>query len=200
ARVATSERFVGDVTDQRVGARATLDREDLPYGVRIGRVGAQAVDRLGGKRDQPAAAKHLDRSGDLAHEAIPSNFSHAVAASASEQIRKTSCTVPVPVYRHFSPDSVGYCTLKLAGVLPRRTLIRPGTIRVTCGQFLMMRSRIASSPPTRPCWRLIRPNFIAPDCSAAPRKLLPVRPLVFAPVHQLRARGVFVLQPLDMGG
>ena len=28
------------------------------------------------------------------------------------------------------------------------------------GQFLTMWSRRASSPPTRPCWRLIRPNFI----------------------------------------
>src|SRR5688572_23541400 len=82
-------------------------------------------------------------------------------------MRNTSCTVPVPVYRHFSPESVGYCTLKLGGVLPRRTLIRPGTIRVTCGQCLMMWLRISSSPLTRPCWRLILPNFIRCDYSGA---------------------------------
>src|SRR4051812_7852028 len=72
----------------------------------------------------------------------------------------TSCTVPVPVYKHFKPASVWYCTLKLGGVLPLRTLIRPGTMRVTCGHSLMIRLRISSSPPTRPCWRLMRPNFI----------------------------------------
>ena len=34
---------------------------------------------------------------DLAHDAIPWSSSHCLAAAASEQIRKTSCTVPVPV-------------------------------------------------------------------------------------------------------
>lgn len=97
--------------------------------------------------------------------AIPESYNHFFVSPASTQIRKTSCTVPVPVYKHFKPADVGYCTLKLGGVFPRRTLIRPGTIRETCGQSATMRFKIASSPPTRPCWRLILPNFIAIDLS-----------------------------------
>src|SRR5690606_931692 len=93
---------------------------------------------------------------------IPLSANQSRAAAASEQIRNTSCTVPVPVYRHFRPESVGYCTLNPGGVLPRRTLIRPGTMRDTCGQSRTIRSRISSSPPTRPCCLLIRPSFIVP--------------------------------------
>src|SRR5262249_11530822 len=139
------------------------DGKNPAHGLQIGRIRAQAIDRLGGKRHHRSFAEQFHSFFDRFGHGLAISFStsHARAASASEQIKKTSCTVPVPVYRHFNPAAVGYCTLKLGGVLPRRTLIRPGTIRLTCGHSAMIRLSSSSSPPTRPCWRLIRPNFIA---------------------------------------
>ena len=52
---------VGNVRDQRVEARAVLGGVDLGYGLRVGRVGAEAVDGLGRKRDEAACAQ--DRGG-----------------------------------------------------------------------------------------------------------------------------------------
>src|SRR5439155_21950272 len=54
----------------------------------------------------------------------------------------------------------GYCILKLGGVLPRRVLMRPGTIRLTWGQLATMWLSNSSRPRMRPCWRLMRPNFM----------------------------------------
>ena len=45
--------------------RTALGREDAPHRVGIRRIGTQAVDGLGGKRDQPAAAQDRDRARDV---------------------------------------------------------------------------------------------------------------------------------------
>jgi hypothetical protein len=61
----------------------------------------------------------------------PCSSNHWIALGPSVQIRKTSCAVPVPIYRHFKPAGVWYWNLKLFEPFPRLTLIRPGTIRET---------------------------------------------------------------------
>ena len=45
--------------DQRVEARAFLGGEDFRHGVGVARIGAEPIDRLGGKRHDLAAGKRL---------------------------------------------------------------------------------------------------------------------------------------------
>lgn len=54
ARPARHVRGGGQMDDKRVVGRAALGGEDLGHGGRIGGVGAEAVDGLGGESDQPA--------------------------------------------------------------------------------------------------------------------------------------------------
>src|SRR5205807_2580779 len=105
--------------DQRIGRRPPLGREDASDCAGARGIGAEAVDGLGRECDQAAAAQDLHCSGELNHggsvvfliprgegdvrccnmtshygSVMRCSASHALAASASEQIRKTSCTVP----------------------------------------------------------------------------------------------------------
>ncbi len=50
---------VGDVDDERIEARAPLGGEDRGDGRRVGRVGAEAVHRLGRKGDEAPRAQVL---------------------------------------------------------------------------------------------------------------------------------------------
>ena len=47
--------------------------------------------------------------------AIPFSINHSPALAPSQQIKNTSCTVPVPLYKHFKPPGVGYCTRNRGG-------------------------------------------------------------------------------------
>ena len=51
-RVLAGLADVGDMNDERIEARATLGREDRRHRFAVGRVGAEAVHRLGGERDE----------------------------------------------------------------------------------------------------------------------------------------------------
>ncbi len=53
-----------DVADQRVEARPILGGEDRGDRTLVGRIGAEAIDGLGRKRDQPAGGDHPRRLGD----------------------------------------------------------------------------------------------------------------------------------------
>ena len=47
-----------NVDDERVPVRPLFGLEDLPDGLLVQRIGAQPVDRLGGKRDRAASLKN----------------------------------------------------------------------------------------------------------------------------------------------
>ena len=49
----------GEMDDQRIDRRALFGAEDALDGGGVGRVRAQAVDRLGGEGDQPARAQNF---------------------------------------------------------------------------------------------------------------------------------------------
>ena len=51
---------VGHMGDQRIEARPALGLVDGGHGARVGRVGGQAIDGLGGQDDQPAGAQGRD--------------------------------------------------------------------------------------------------------------------------------------------
>ena len=56
-RVLSRDRFVGDMTDQRIGAGTTLHLKDASHGIRVGRIRAKPVNRLGWKRDEPSCTQ-----------------------------------------------------------------------------------------------------------------------------------------------
>jgi hypothetical protein len=53
------------MNDERIEARAVLGREDCGHGAVIGGIGAEAIDRLGGKGDEAAGAKRFGRGRDV---------------------------------------------------------------------------------------------------------------------------------------
>ena len=65
-RERTRRGDIGDVHDQRVEARPAFGGEDRGDRAIVGGDSAQAIDGLGGKRDQPARAQGLCRLLDLA--------------------------------------------------------------------------------------------------------------------------------------
>ena len=52
---------VADMGDERIERRAALGLIEARDGAPVGRVGAEAVDRLGRKRDEAAGGKHARR-------------------------------------------------------------------------------------------------------------------------------------------
>ena len=67
ARPGIEMRGIGQMDDQRMVLRPPLGGEDLRHGLRIGGIGTEAVDRLGGKGDQFAGAQQLGRASQLTH-------------------------------------------------------------------------------------------------------------------------------------
>ena len=57
--VAREPARVGDMQDERVILRAALGLKNVPHGVRVQSVRAEAVDRLGRDGEQPAAAQNV---------------------------------------------------------------------------------------------------------------------------------------------
>ena len=53
-----------DVHDDRMIGRSALDHEQAPQRDRVRGVGAEAVDRLGRERYEPARAQNFDRGTD----------------------------------------------------------------------------------------------------------------------------------------
>ena len=64
ARPARELRCVVQVDDHRMVGGAALGGEDPAHGVRIGRIGAEAVDGFGRERDEPAGAQVVDGASD----------------------------------------------------------------------------------------------------------------------------------------
>ena len=99
--VSVRHRFIGDVANQRIGARPALGYEDFRNGGGVGGISAEAIDGFGRKRDQTAGAQNAGGTFDVIHGspavAISRLTSQSLAAAVSEQMRNTSCTVPVPV-------------------------------------------------------------------------------------------------------
>ena len=67
-RIETAERLrrlqIRDMGDERVEGRAAFGLVDPRDGAPVGRVGAEAIDGLGRKRDQAAGGEHARRVGD----------------------------------------------------------------------------------------------------------------------------------------
>ncbi len=56
---------IGHMGDERIEAGAPFRRIDAGHGVRIARIGAEPIDRLGGKGDDPASPDEGTGLGDL---------------------------------------------------------------------------------------------------------------------------------------
>ena len=56
--------------DQRVEARPALRSKDRGDGAVAGRVGAEPVDRLGRKRDEPAGPQQFGSPGDRSRDRV----------------------------------------------------------------------------------------------------------------------------------
>jgi hypothetical protein len=53
--------------DQRVIGGPSFGGENFAYGVRIGGIGTEAIDGLGGKGDQLTGTQQIRRARDLSH-------------------------------------------------------------------------------------------------------------------------------------
>src|SRR5260221_12655995 len=72
--------------DHRMVGRTALHRVEFFYRRGIGRISAQAVDRLGGKCDQPAAPEDLRRATDF----VVHSLSGGALRTASVCLRRKS--------------------------------------------------------------------------------------------------------------